>query len=114
MKDTLDKYVVLAAVDMHVNPGGQASFSMNPMQLQDAAGNQLKLVADADMPPVLTGTLASLRAMMAQLLGSMGKGMQVFAYESGSVRACEKGSLSVIYDGETYTYDTPIPGCPAN
>jgi hypothetical protein len=48
---------------------------------------------------------------MRQTIGQMGQGMHFFAFEGG-VHACEKGQLSIPFAGETYIYDTPIPGCP--
>jgi hypothetical protein len=44
----------------------------------------------------------------------MGQGMRIFAFDNGGVHACSKGGISIPYDGEVYTYATPIPGCPAN
>lgn len=35
-------------------------------------------------------------------------------YEAGSVNACRSGKLPVAYEGETYSYDTPLPGCEKN
>lgn len=110
----LDKYVVLALVDAKINSTGTPIFSAGEPQLQDATGKALSLVAGADVPSDLVGTIATLRSVMVQTLGPFGKGMQLFTYDTGSVHACSEGRLSVIYGGETYTYDTPIPGCPAN
>ncbi|HWU25094.1 MAG TPA: hypothetical protein VN154_01710 [Rhizomicrobium sp.] len=113
-KDLLDKYVVLAVADAHIDVGGSATYAEGSPQLQDNSGVTLKPVGDADMPPALSGTMVTLRSMMAQMLGNMGKGMQLLAYEGGALHACSKGRLSVLYSGATYTYDTPIPGCEGN
>jgi hypothetical protein len=112
--DVLDKYVVLAIVDAHIDPTGTTTYAVGDLTPQDGSGKPLKRIGEADMPPALTATISGLRAMMQQMLGQMGKGMQLIAYEAGDVRPCTKGALSVLYGGETYTYDTPVPGCPAN
>ena len=49
---------------------------------------------------------------MRQAAGAMGQGMAFFAYENGGVHACQKGGLSIPFNDEVYTYDTPVPGCP--
>ncbi len=78
-------------------------------------GNALKQIADSDLPPVMTNMLASVEGMLHQALGPMGEGIHWLVFDSGgTVRSCAKGGLSVQYAGETYTYQTPIPGCPAN
>jgi hypothetical protein len=41
----------------------------------------------------------------------MGKGMRMFVFEGGAIDACKKGQLSVPLASETYTWDTPFPGC---
>jgi len=52
-----------------------------------------------------------LQAVLPKAFGPMGQGFRWFVFAGGAVHACEAG-LSVAYDGETYTYETPIPGCP--
>jgi len=52
------------------------------------------------------------QAILQKSIGPMGQGFRWFVFEGGAVHACETGGLSVAYDGETYTYETPIPGCP--
>jgi hypothetical protein len=32
-------------------------------------------------------------------------------WEAGAVNACGRGKLVVSYQGEAYSYDTPLPGC---
>lgn len=42
----------------------------------------------------------------------MGQGTHWFVFEANNVHSCGVGGLAVPYDGELYTYQTPIPGCP--
>ena len=37
----------------------------------------------------------------------------MLVFQPGSVRACGQGGLVVLYAGERYIYDTPMPGCEA-
>jgi len=37
--------------------------------------------------------------------------MKMFVFESGAIDSCKKGQLAVPLAGETYTWDTPFPGC---
>jgi hypothetical protein len=37
--------------------------------------------------------------------------MRWFVFDGSTIHSCQPGKLSVPYGGETYIYDTPIPGC---
>jgi hypothetical protein len=65
-----------------------------------------------DIPPAITGLLAGLQAALNQSLGAMGQGIRWFVFEAGGVHACGPGGLSIPFEGETHSYETPIPGCP--
>ena len=53
--------------------------------------------------------------MFRQSLGAVGAGFRWFVFDGASVKSCTPGSgFSVQLANETYTYDTPIPGCPKN
>jgi hypothetical protein len=63
------------------------------------------------MPPLLVGVIASAEAAMRQT--SQGRGKIYWGvYEAGPINACQRGKLVVSFEGENYTYDTPILGCP--
>jgi hypothetical protein len=63
------------------------------------------------LPPASIGLLATFEAGYRQGLGPRGNGVRFFLFDAGAVRACEKGVISVPFDGETYTWETPFPGC---
>jgi hypothetical protein len=65
------------------------------------------------LSPVIVGALAIQAAGLRQSLGAMGKAMKTFVFDAGAVHSCESGRLSVLFAGETYTWDTPFPGCDA-
>ena len=107
----LDKYVVIGAVDAHVTPG--ATFTFDDIPSLDAKSGSTSLTAltgDA-IPPTVAGILTTLEASLGQALGPTGKGMHWFVFDAGPLHACDKGDLSVPLAGETYTWETPIPGC---
>lgn len=111
---TLQKYVVMMAVHGHLDKTtGTISFDdINTLEARDQADKPLTLVARSDLPPATTGMLAGVEALFRQSFGAMGNGMKMFVFEAGGVDACKKGRLSISLAGETYTWDTPIPGCP--
>ena len=112
--ELLDKYVVLGLVHGHLLVGGSMSFDpIDHVEASDGEGKRLELLTGDAIPPLGQGALAALQAMLKKAMGPMGQGIQWFVFEGGAVRACDTGGLSVAYDGETYTYQTPIPGCPA-
>jgi hypothetical protein len=112
-RDLLSKYVILGAVHARADAAGTFSFDeTDTLQVTDAEGNQMVAISNDAMPPAISGVLAAMQAGLAQAAGPFGRGIRWFAYKAGSVHSCEKGRLSVQFAGETYIYDTPIPGCP--
>ncbi len=111
---TLQKYVVMMVVHGHLDKTtGTISFDdLNTLDARDQADKPLTLLARSDLPPATTGMLSAVEAMFRQSFGAMGNGMKMFVFEAGAVDACKKGRLSVPLAGETYTWDTPMPGCP--
>jgi hypothetical protein len=114
LKQMMDKYVVLSIVHTRTGTGGVTSWDdVQGVTVTDGNNQPLKEVPAADMPPMLVGFTASADAVVRQ--NTQGKAKNHWAiYEAGSLKACEKGKLLVTYDGETYSFDTPIPGCEKN
>jgi hypothetical protein len=109
----LEKYIVVTVVHFHVNPtGGTMSFDdIDTLEARDGSGKPLLLVPRSELPPTAIGILAGLEAAFRQSLGQLGAGTKFFAFDAGTVRACEKGEISIPFAGETYTWETPFPGC---
>jgi len=111
----LDKYVVITVVHGRLVPatGGMSFDDIATLAANDQDDNPLTLVPKDSLPPVNIAMLASLEALFRQSLGPMGSGMKTFIFDTGALHSCKKGRLSVPFAGETYTWDTPIPGCPS-
>jgi hypothetical protein len=73
----------------------------------------LHLLTATDTPPSVAGFLTVMQTGMTRAAGQIGAGLHWFAFDAG-FRACGSGELSIPYDGEVYTYEAPIPGCPKN
>ena len=111
----LDKYVVIGVAHARSGPGGSMLFdAIDPLQVNDANGKPLTFLDGDKLPSDISDLVTAMGGTMRQSLGAMGQGMRFFVYESAGVHACSKGGISIPYEGEGYTYDTPIPGCPAN
>jgi hypothetical protein len=112
-KTTLEKYVVITVVHAHLEPtSGVMSFDdINALVAKDQSEKPLTPVPRDTLPPVSTGMLASMETVFRQSFGAMGKGMKTFVFDAGAVHSCEKGGMSVPFADETYTWETPIPGC---
>ncbi len=112
-QQVLDNYVIIGIGQTHVAPNGAMTFPViDALGANDANGRALKFLAANDIPPAVTGLLAASQAALGQSLGAMGQGFRWFVFEAGGVHACAPGGLSIPFAGETYTYETPIPGCP--
>ena len=114
MAQLLDKYVVISIAHVRTVPGGASSWDdVQGVQVLDASGKALTEIPQDSYPPSLVGLFATTDAIVRQ--NTQGKGKTHWGvYEPGSVHACAPGKLQVVYDGETYTWDTPLPGCPKN
>jgi hypothetical protein len=111
---TLQKYVVVMVVHGRLDKtSGTFSFDdIDTLEARNQTGKPLKLLARSDMPPAPTAVLTALEAMFRQSLGAMGKGAKMFVFDAADVDSCKKGVMSIPFAGETYTWDTPFPGCP--
>jgi len=116
MVTMLRKYVVVMVGHGHLDTStGRISFDdIGALQASDQDGRTLTPVARNDLPPVTNGALTTVESIMRQALGTFGSGMKMFAFDAGHIDTCSKGRLSIPLAGETYTWDTPIPGCQQN
>ena len=112
MKDVLDKYVVINLIHTTASVGGAPPEWIEPegIQVTDGSGTPLKEVSGGDIPPSLVGLIAASQAGLAQVTQGKGK-IHWMVFQAGAINACTNGRLSVTYAGETYTFDTPLPGC---
>ena len=112
VKPLLEKYVVLSIAHTRRGPDGLTSWDdIQGVQLSDGNGENLKQVPMDAIPPTLVGLMAASDASVRQ--NSLGKAKVAWSiWEPGSISACQKGKLVVTYDGEAYSFDTPLPGCP--
>lgn len=107
-----DKYVVIMALHAKLSANGSVSYThIESLDVQDGDRRALAPVGEDKVPPTLTGVLSTMGAVLKQVLGAMGQHVQYFVFESGGINACRHGRLFVNYNGESYSYDTPIPGC---
>lgn len=113
-RELLDKYIVIGVVHAHGTKEGTFTFD-RPAALEASGAHDEPLQSlDMDtMPPAVVGTLAVLKSTLSRSLGAFGQGMQWFVFAGGSVHACAKGGMAVLFANEKYTYDTPVPGCPS-
>lgn len=109
----LDKYFILAVA--HGKMDATLDVTFVPVEapvVKDAGGKTLRLLKDDELAPGATALLSGLKSLLPRMIGPMGKGMEMFVYEPGGVEACKAGKVSVVMPQETYTFDTPLPGCP--
>jgi hypothetical protein len=109
----LQRYVVIVAVHGRLErTSGSMSFEeLDPLTARDQTGKPLVPVTRDELPPTNTAMLAGMEGLLRQSLGALGKGMKMFVFDGGAVSSCKQGQLSVPFADETYTWNTPIPGC---
>jgi hypothetical protein len=109
----LSRYVVIGAADGRQGPNGQLAFqNLPPLQIMDQMSRNYAPLPDNAQPPEVAQAIATLQSLARQSpLGPIAQGMHWFVFQADGVHSCMPGRLSVPLAGETYTYDTPIPGC---
>jgi hypothetical protein len=113
IQDVLSRYVVLGIAHGRTATTGQMSFdAIADLRIADSTARSLASLPPNAMPPEVAQTIAGLQALARQSLGPIGQGIRWFVFDGSTIHACSSGKMSVPFDGETYTYDTPIPGCP--
>jgi hypothetical protein len=114
MQDVLSTNVIVGVLDAHIGADGKMSAaSDDTFSAKDSAGKTLRILKGDDIPPAISGGVQMIESMFRQSLGPMGAAFQWYVLDGSSVHACQPGNgFSVRFAGETYVYDTPIPGCP--
>ena len=113
LQDVLSRYVVLGIAHGRTATTGQMSFDpIADLRITDSTARSLASLPPNVTPPEVAQTMAGLQALARQSLGPIGQGIRWFVFDGSTIHACSPGKMSVPFDGETYTYDTPIPGCP--
>jgi hypothetical protein len=109
----LERYVFLSVAHARLDKttGTISAENIDALEARDASGKPLTPVTRSNMSPTTAGTVTVIEKMFEQSLGAMGGGMKMFVFEPGDLGACKKGQLSVPFADETYTWDTPFPGC---
>ena len=113
LKDVLGRYVVIGVANGRPTPNGAMGFSpILDLKVSDESGRQLSPLPSNITPPELSQAMGAVQGIARQSLGAIGQGMRFFTFDGSTIHSCMAGKLTVPFGGETYTYDTPIPGCP--
>jgi hypothetical protein len=109
----LQKYIMISVVHFHIGqPGGALTTEdIDTLEVRDSGDMPLTPIPRNVLPPTAIATLTGFEASIRQSLGRLGEGTKFFTFDAGTVRACENGVMSMPLAGETYTWETPFPGC---
>ena len=111
--NVLSRYVVLGVAQGR--PGANGTMTMDTVpavEITDDMGRSYAPLADNALPPDVSQAIATLQAISRQTpLGPIAQGIRWFVFQADGVHSCGPGALSVPFGGETYNYDTPVPGC---
>ncbi len=111
--DVLSRYVILGVAQGRPAPNGAVSFEAIPsVQITDQNSRSYTPLPENMLPSDVGQAIANLQGLARQSqLGPIAQGMHWFVYQADAIHSCAPGKLSVPIGDETYTYDTPIPGC---
>ncbi len=109
----LSRYVVLGIADGRPGSNGALAFeNLPPVQIMDQMSRSYSPMPENALPADASQAIATLQGLAMQSpLGPFAQGMHWLVYQANTVHSCMPGKLSVPVAGETYTFDTPIPGC---
>jgi hypothetical protein len=111
--NVLSRYVVVGVAQGRPGANGAVAFEKVPaLQITDAASRTYSPLPDNMLPADVAQAIGSLRGLASQSpIGPIAQGMRWLVYQVDTIHSCMPGKMSVPLGGETYTYDTPIPGC---
>ena len=112
LKSVLARYVIIGVSHGRNGPGGLALDPVPDVQITDQNARVLSPFPANATPAEVTQAVTALQGLARQSLGPLGNGMRWFAFDGSMSHSCMAGKISVPFAGETYVYDTPIPGCP--
>lgn len=111
-RELLDKTVVLGVVRGKAEKDGTLKFLSDlTVVAKGADGKPLRAILKDETSPAMFGALATIQTMLGRAMGPFGQGIKWLTFDAGALKPCEKGVLAVEFADETYTYETPLPGC---
>lgn len=112
--NVLSHYVILGVVQGRPGANGGLAFDPVPaLQIADQASHSYSPLPDNMLPADVSQALATVENLARQTpVAPLAQGMHWFVYQADTIHSCAPGRMSIALAGETYTYDTPIPGCP--
>lgn len=112
--NVLSHYVVLGVVQGRPGPNGGLTFDPIPtLQIADQTSHTYSPLPENMLPADVSQALMTVENLARQTpVAPLAQGMHWFVYQADAIRSCVPGRMAVALAGVTYTYDTPIPGCP--
>ena len=111
-KALLDKYMLIATLHAQLKTDGTFTpIEGEPVEARSVDGGPLPPLDEATQPPAIVGALATLQSLFAKMLGPFGQSVHWTVFDGSKTAPCGNGGFRLVFAGETYTYDTPIPGC---
>ncbi|MBL6945632.1 MAG: hypothetical protein ISR47_03240 [Rhodospirillales bacterium] len=111
-RDSLGRYGVIGVIHARMNDLGEFSFlAANDVKIRISGGAAKRALSRDSIPPVALAGVEAVRSIFEKALGPMGNGTHWHVFDTSSLDSCDNGQLAVLFAGEKYTYDTPIPGC---
>jgi hypothetical protein len=107
IKNVLGRYIFVGIARGRNGGAGMSFFAITDLKIADGMSRQLSPLAGNTLPPEVAQTLTALQAIQHP----MRQGLRWFVFDGSTIHACMSGKLSVPFEGVTYTFDTPIPGC---
>lgn len=111
--NVLSRYVVVGVAQGRPGANGAIAMETVPtVQIADQTGRNYSPLAENALPADVSQAIQTLQAISRQSpLGPVAQGIRWFVFQADTIHSCAPGKVSVPFGGETYTYDTPFPGC---
>jgi hypothetical protein len=112
--NVLSRYTVIGVAQGRPAANGALAMDpVQPVQITDQSGRSYSPLAENSLPADVTQAIATLQAIARQNppLAPIAQGIRWFVFQADTIHSCAPGKVSVPFGGETYIYDTPVPGC---
>ncbi len=105
-------YLMVALMHFKVDDLGRFEvFVPEAVSVESDGSEPLTQIPASELPPVTSALVDVMTKTVAGGMGKVGSGMRMFLFDGSSVNSCREGVLSITFNEESYTFETPLPGC---
>ena len=112
IESILRGYLLVAVYHLRLSSLGKVTFQTpNGVQVKTASGKARQPLVQDTLPHAVIDLISSIQSPLSEALGHLGRGIRWYIFDGKGIDSCQEGVFWIVYAGEQYRYETPIPGC---